>query len=143
MIILGIDFGRSKTGTAYVNTDINIPFPLKLIEETNARKVKRAILDIIEEKKIELIIFGLPLSSEGLESEWCKEIQRFTQFLLTSIDIEVKFVNEFATSKEADEILKGKSKRVKKNSHDLISAVLILETFLREEEVKKRKVSEQ
>ena len=112
--VLGVDFGRKKTGTAFVNMDIKIPFPCRLIEESNARKVKRALMDIIEEKKINTVVFGLPLSDEGKESEWCSEIRRFSEFLLKSVKVNIVFVDEYGTSKEADFILRGKKKNVKK-----------------------------
>ena len=128
--VLGVDFGRKKTGTAFVNMDIKIPFPCRLIEESNARKVKRALMDIIEEKKINTVVFGLPLSDEGKESEWCSEIRRFSEFLLKSVKVNIIFVDEYGTSKEADFILRGKKKNVKKKANDLIAAVLILENYL-------------
>ena len=128
--VLGVDFGRKKTGTAFVNMDIKIPFPCRLIEESNARKVKRALIDIIEEKKINTVVFGLPLSDEGKESEWCSEIRRFSEFLLKSVKVNIVFVDEYGTSKEADFILRGKKKNVKKKANDLIAAVLILENYL-------------
>ncbi|WP_297206822.1 Holliday junction resolvase RuvX [uncultured Brachyspira sp.] len=128
--VLGVDFGRKKTGTAFVNMDIKIPFPCRLIEESNARKVKRALMDIIEEKKINTVVFGLPLSDEGKESEWCSEIRRFSEFLLKSVKVNIVFVDEYGTSKEADFILRGKKKNVKKKANDLIAAVLILENYL-------------
>ncbi|WP_300368072.1 Holliday junction resolvase RuvX [Brachyspira sp.] len=129
-MILGVDFGRKKTGTAFMDMDIKIPFPCRLIEESNARKVKRALMDIIEEKKIDTVVFGLPLSDEGKESEWCSEIRRFSEFLLKSIKVNIVFVDEYGTSKEADFILRGKKKNVKKKANDLIAAVLILENYL-------------
>ena len=128
--VLGVDFGRKKTGTAFVNMDIKIPFPCRLIEESNARKVKRALMDIIEEKKINTVVFGLPLSDEGKESEWCSEIRRFSEFLLKSVKVNIVFVDEYGTSREADFILRGKKKNVKKKANDLIAAVLILENYL-------------
>ena len=128
--VLGVDFGRKKTGTAFMDMDIKIPFPCRLIEESNARKVKRALMDIIEEKKINTVVFGLPLSDEGKESEWCSEIRRFSEFLLKSVKVNIVFVDEYGTSKEADFILRGKKKNVKKKANDLIAAVLILENYL-------------
>ena len=86
-MVLGVDFGRKKTGTAFMDMNIKIPFPLLLIEESNARKVKRALMDIIEEKNIDTVVFGLPLSDEGKESEWCSEIRRFSEFLLKSVHL--------------------------------------------------------
>ena len=56
-MVLGVDFGRKKTGTAFMDMNIKIPFPLLLIEESNARKVKRALMDIIEEKNIDTFHF--------------------------------------------------------------------------------------
>lgn len=57
-MILGVDFGKKRTGTAYMDMEIKIPFPCKLIEESNARKVKRALINIIEEKKLTLLFLG-------------------------------------------------------------------------------------
>ena len=129
-MVLGVDFGKKRTGTAYMDMEIKIPFPCKLIEESNARKVKMALIDIIEEKKIDTVIFGLPLSDDGKENEWCFEIRRFADFLLKSVKVEIVFIDEYGTSKDAEYILRGKKKSVKKKSNDLIAATLILENYL-------------
>ena len=135
-MVLGVDFGKKRTGTAYMDMEIKIPFPCKLIEESNARKVKMALINIIEEKKIDTVIFGLPLSDDGKENEWCFEIRRFADFLLKSVKVNIVFVDEYGTSKEADIILRGKKKSVKKKSNDLIAATLILENYLNYLEIK-------
>ncbi len=129
-MVLGVDFGKKRTGTAYMDMEIKIPFPCKLIEESNARKVKMALINIIEEKKIDTVIFGLPLSDDGKENEWCFEIRRFADFLLKSVKVEIIFIDEYGTSKDAEYILRGKKKSVKKKSNDLIAATLILENYL-------------
>lgn len=129
-MVLGVDFGKKRTGTAYMDMEIKIPFPCKLIEESNARKVKRALINIIEEKKIDTVIFGLPLSDDGKENEWCFEIRRFADFLLKSVKVKIVFIDEYGTSKDAEYILRGKKKSVKKKSNDLIAATLILENYL-------------
>ncbi|TXJ37748.1 Holliday junction resolvase RuvX [Brachyspira aalborgi] len=135
-MVLGVDFGKKRTGTAYMDMEIKIPFPCKLIEESNARKVKMALINIIEEKKIDTVIFGLPLSDDGKENEWCFEIRRFADFLLKSVKVEIVFIDEYGTSKDAEYILRGKKKSVKKKSSDLIAATLILENYLNYLEVK-------
>ena len=129
-MVLGVDFGKKRTGTAYMDMEIKIPFPCKLIEESNARKVKMALMNIIEEKKIDTVVFGLPLSEDGKENEWCFEIRRFADFLLKSVKVEIVFIDEYGTSKDAEYILRGKKKSVKKKSNDLIAATLILENYL-------------
>ena len=129
-MVLGVDFGKKRTGTDYMDMEIKIPFPCKLIEESNARKVKMALINIIEEKKIDTVIFGLPLSDDGKENEWCFEIRRFADFLLKSVKVEIVFIDEYGTSKDAEYILRGKKKSVKKKSNDLIAATLILENYL-------------
>lgn len=129
-MVLGVDFGKKRTGTAYMDMEIKIPFPCKLIEESNARKVKMALINIIEEKKIDTVIFGLPLSDDGKENEWCFEIRRFADFLLKSVKVEIVFIDEYGTSKDAEYILRGKKKSIKKKSNDLIAATLILENYL-------------
>ena len=129
-MILGVDFGKKRTGTAYMDMEIKIPFPCKLIEESNARKIRRALTNIIEEKKIDTVVFGLPLSDDGKESEWCFEIRRFAEFLLKSVKVNIVFIDEYGTSKEADIILRGKKIKNKKKNNDLVAAVLILENYL-------------
>lgn len=129
-MVLGVDFGKKRTGTAYMDMEIKIPFPCKLIEESNARKVKMALINIIEEKKIDTVIFGLPLSDDGKENEWCFEIRRFADFLLKSVKVEIIFIDEYGTSKEADIILRGKKIKNKKKNNDLVAATLILENYL-------------
>ncbi len=129
-MILGVDFGKKRTGTAYMDMEIKIPFPCELIEESNARKVKRILMNIIEEKKIDTVVFGLPLSDDGKENEWCFEIRRFAEFLLKSVKVNIVFIDEYGTSKEAEYILRGKKKSIKKKNNDLVAAVLILENYL-------------
>ena len=129
-MILGVDFGKKRTGTAYMDMEIKIPFPCELIEESNARKVKRALMDIIEEKKIDTVVFGLPLSEDGKENEWCFEIRRFAEFLLKSVKVNIVFIDEYGTSKDAEYILRGKKKSIKKKNNDLVAATLILENYL-------------
>lgn len=136
-MVLGVDFGKKRTGTAYMDMEIKIPFPCKLIEESNARKVKMALINIIEEKKIDTVIFGLPLSDDGKENEWCFEIRRFADFLLKSVKVEIVFIDEYGTSKDAEYILRGKKKSVKKKSNDLIAAILILENYLNYLDIKR------
>lgn len=136
-MVLGVDFGKKRTGTAYMDMKIKIPFPCKLIEESNARKVKMALINIIEEKKIDTVIFGLPLSDDGKENEWCFEIRRFADFLLKSVKVEIVFIDEYGTSKDAEYILRGKKKSVKKKSNDLIAATLILENYLNYLDIKR------
>lgn len=129
-MILGVDFGKKKTGTAYMDAEIKIPFPCKLIEESNVRKIKRALMDIIEEKKIDTVVFGLPLSDDGKESEWCFKIRTFAEFLLKSVKVNVVFIDEYGTSKDAEYILRGHKKTIKKKNNDLVAATLILENYL-------------
>lgn len=129
-MILGVDFGKKRTGTAYMDMEIKIPFPCELIEESSARKIKRTLMNIIEEKKIDTVVFGLPLSDDGKENEWCFEIRRFAEFLLKSVKVNIVFIDEYGTSKEAEIILRGKKKRIKKKNNDLVAATLILENYL-------------
>lgn len=39
-MVLGVDFGKKRTGTAYMDMEIKIPFPCKLIEESKRAKSK-------------------------------------------------------------------------------------------------------
>ena len=50
--------------------------------------------------------------------------------MLKSVKVNIVFVDEYGTSKEADIILRGKKIKNKKKNNDLVAATLILENYL-------------
>jgi putative Holliday junction resolvase len=64
MVKLGIDFGTSRIGLALQIEGVEIP--LRTIDHSGYRKTLSRIL---EEKKVEIVVIGLPISMSGRFSE--------------------------------------------------------------------------
>lgn len=130
-MILSIDYGKKKVGTALLAENTSIAFPHKMFIYDSRKALFSEILALIEERGVKRIVFGLPLSMDGSESDWCHEVRKAGEKLSRLSKMPLSFVDERLTSIEADGILVGKKKKTKQQAHDLISAVLILERYMK------------
>lgn len=129
--ILGIDFGKKRTGLS--TTD-----PLKLIvsglETVNTSELDDFIKNYVETEDVEKLVFGKPTHKDGNPTYIWNDIQRRAdlyqkQFPFLKIDYE----DENFTSVDAHQILLqtvSKKKRRDKKIVDKLSAVLILQKYL-------------
>jgi putative Holliday junction resolvase len=131
MTILGLDIGEKRTGVAISNNISSLCTPLKYIS-SNENFLEK-ISKIIDEKKVEKIIIGLPKLLSGKEGERAK-ISRSISNLIKSNHKEIKVIlwDERLTSKQAEKYLLETipNKRKIKEKIDSASAVLILENYL-------------
>jgi len=115
--ILAIDYGEKKTGLAYSPDGIcAIPkeiIPTESLEEWINKK--------IQEKKIQKIVWGLPLLPDGQENTLCKTIQEKAK--AWEKEIPTKFINERFSTKLS---LPQKNKKRQDDS----AATRILEFYL-------------
>jgi len=77
MKILALDIGKKHTGVAYADSDFGILSALPTIHHKNADELIFALREIIDTKKIDSLILGLPLlldGTEGEQAEFTKEI---------------------------------------------------------------------
>lgn len=80
------------------------------------------------------IVIGLPLTLEGEESDWTREVRRFGDRLTRRTGLPVHWVDERLTSVEAEQLVRTsglpRRKREEKGRVDTVAAMLILERFL-------------
>ena len=104
MGILGIDFGLKRIGIAG-SDDMGIAsHPLKVIINDGKENYFNEIIQIIDERKPEIVLVGLPIKSDG-RLRIQTDIENFTKKLKKLTTVEIKYWNENFTSQEADEIL--------------------------------------
>jgi putative Holliday junction resolvase len=127
MKILAIDIGLKRIGIAY-SPDNNFVFPSEPVFRKNRDQASRDIFTILEEKKIELLVVGLPKGGSS-EEEMERRIKHFVN--LINFKKEIVYQDEYGTSTEAKEISKGIVKQKKDGKIDSISAKLILERYLK------------
>lgn len=124
MKILGIDYGLKKIGLALSDGTLAQPYQILKIEEPASVFTK--IIRICEEEKIEKIVIGLS------ENQMAQKTRRFGEELKEITGLPVVYQDETLTSLEAQKILVqiGKPKKKRQQQEDLISAALILQNYL-------------
>ncbi|MBI4976260.1 MAG: Holliday junction resolvase RuvX [Spirochaetes bacterium] len=128
-MILGIDFGKKRIGTALLNPGTTIPYPHEVVYFKSKAQVIERLLAIIARDKVTTVVFGMPYMHDGSENEWCAEIRWYGAIIAKEAKVSVVYADERCTSVEANQILHGKQK-YRKAEVDRLAAVLILEEYL-------------
>lgn len=133
MIILSVDLGKARTGTAICDKSEIIASPLELIKEHNQDKIAQKIDELAKSRKAELIVLGLPKNMDGSEGDSAQNARTFGEKLKEVTGLEVKMLDERGTTITAHSFLNETNTRGKKrkNTVDSVAAVIILEDFLR------------
>lgn len=130
--ILSIDYGRKRTGLAVTD-------PLQLIANGLTTVATSMLLDFVKDyatkEKVERIVVGRPMQTNGKESENMERIRLFVQRLKKVLpDVPVEYSDERYTSVLAHRaMLDGglkKKARQDKGLVDEISATIILQGWM-------------
>lgn len=135
MVIISIDYGDVRTGVAACDKLQLLASPVTVIKQKDPEFLSEEIKKICLEKKAEKIVLGLPKNmdgSEGFRAEACKG---FAKLLSEKTGLSVDFQDERLTTVSAHNILNATDTRGKKRKAvvDAVSAVLILEDYLRKQ----------
>ncbi|MDR3178717.1 MAG: Holliday junction resolvase RuvX [Oscillospiraceae bacterium] len=132
MKILGIDLGRSRTGLAIANDEINFAFPLKTINEQNEKILLLEILKIVSKNNIKKVVIGLPKHSNNEEGDGANITKKFACFIKEKLkNVEIIMQNEWGTTITAHNYLNEIGyKKNRKKIIDSVSATIILQNFL-------------
>ncbi len=125
MNLLCIDYGTKKLGLAFSNSENNLPLPLGNIERKKLSLLQVDIKNIIEDKLINKIIFGLPLEMDGKEGKTCQRVRDFSIELQKLVNLPIDFQDERLTSEEAYKLNPKEQK-----NRDSIAATIILQDYL-------------
>ena len=135
MRILGIDYGDSRTGLA-ITDSLNITAQgLETINNRGSDKIILKRLDeILNQYEINIIVIGRPINMNGTESERTEITDKFIHKLKCKYNkIKIETVDERLTTVAAHKTMNflDINKNKKKSLVDTISAVYILETYLK------------
>ena len=133
--ILGIDYGERRVGLALSDETATIASPLPTLKRRKGKRPPVApVARLVEEKGVEEIVIGLPLTLEGEESDWTREIRAFGSKLGERTGCPVAYQDERMTSVRAERAVRSlglsKEKREEKERVDAAAAVLILQSHL-------------
>jgi putative Holliday junction resolvase len=135
MRILGIDYGERRIGLALSDPSGTLASPLPTLKRrAGKRPPLAALMEVIETHGVEVLVFGLPLTLSGEESEWTRAVRGVGEALAGRAGLPVHFMDERLTSVRAERTVRSlglpKKKREEKTRVDAAAAVLILQSWL-------------
>ena len=134
MRYLGLDLGTTTLGIAITDKTNTLVTPLKLIKfkREDYESILVELNNIIDEKHITDIVLGLPKNMDNSLGFAAQRSLKFEE-LLRKEGLRIHLEDERLTTVEALNILKSNgNKNIKeKEKTDILSAVLILESYLK------------
>lgn len=136
--IMGIDHGKVRIGVAVSDESSSIAFGREII--LNNKDVFPKLKKFISDESITRIVIGYPLTLKGEKSEQTLSVEKFEAELKNALsvppynNITITLWDERFTSKLAsDSMLESgmkRKKRQQKGNIDIISASLMLQSYL-------------
>ncbi|MDU2582213.1 MAG: Holliday junction resolvase RuvX [Anaerococcus hydrogenalis] len=130
--IMGLDLGDKTIGVA-----LSDPFFITAQAYLTIKRKKTSLdieklLEIVEEKDVNLIVIGLPKNMNNTLGPQAMKVISFVDLLKKEIDIDIKYQDERMTTIQSDKVLTDMSVRRenKKKYIDKIAASFILQTYL-------------
>lgn len=129
---IGIDYGVKRTGIAITDDLKMIASPFATVETD---ELFPFLEKLFTKEKIDLVVVGEAKHLDGSSSEITEFQMKFVRSLsLKFPELRIERINEMFTSKMAEHsLITGgvkKSERQKKGSLDMVSAAIILQSFL-------------
>ncbi len=131
--IIGIDFGLKRTGLSVTDPFQIIVSPLDYVATENLMDF---LLDYLSKEPVEKIVIGWPKHKDGKDTHLAPHIEKFEKkFQKEFPKVELDRADEDFSSVMAKEIIlqsgMPKKKRQQKGNIDKISAVVILQRYLK------------
>ena len=130
--ILAIDPGTKRCGVAVCDELRLTTRPLEKIELKSWKKLLLDVKQIISDFDAKALVIGLPLESNGTESEMSRKARDLARKFALSLEIPVFLQDERVTSYEAKARLwqSGKTLADSRKLVDSVAAAIILEDFI-------------
>jgi len=136
MRILGIDYGDARTGIAITDALKITAQGLETIHNEGSDKIiLRRLDEIIEQYEVDTIVIGRPINMNGTTSERTQKTEQFIHKIKCKYNkLKIEIIDERLTTVAAHKTMNflDVNKNKKKNIVDTISAVYILETYLKQ-----------
>lgn len=132
MIILSVDYGKVRTGTAVSDAKEMFASPLKTIVSEEINDLVCQIAELAEETKAQHIVIGYPKNMDGTIGERAQQAEVLAKNLEETTNLPASLWDERLTTVSAHRVLNETNVRGKKRKDtvDMVAAVMILESFL-------------
>jgi putative Holliday junction resolvase len=128
--ILALDFGRARIGVAISDELHLLAHPLETIP-ANEKPAAR-VAEIVREKKVDLVVIGIPKRMNGQIGTAANEVLQFVEKLRVILSCPVVTWDERLTTVAAERALRdaGKKTRHTRRYVDQVAAQMILQSYL-------------
>ena len=132
MKAMGIDFGLARIGIALSDDTKFLASPYVTYKRKTEQEDLTYFVSLINEKKVDEIVCGLPYNMQGEEQEIAQKTRDFMQKLQDLTNLKIEFVDERLSSAMAEEMLRETEKDWKKRKEklDMVAASIILQDYL-------------
>jgi putative holliday junction resolvase len=100
--VLALDHGSARCGCAISDPSGTLATPLGAIERPSTRKGLSAIARLVEDKGVEHVVVGLPLTLKGEEGEQAAAARAFARRLEARLSVPVELHDERLTTRLAE-----------------------------------------
>lgn len=140
MKALGMDLGTRTLGLATSDRLGMIASPYKTIRYEDINTLVDEVLGIIKNEKIEVLVLGYPKNMNNTEGPAVERTNNFKNLLESKTDLEINLIDERLSTVEAENYLleEDMSRKNRKGVIDAVAASVILDTYLRQQEIKNR-----
>ena len=130
--LLGVDYGTVRIGLAITDPDRIVASPLATYTRQSAALDARYLSQTASEHAVVLLVVGLPIHSDGQESDKSRESRVFGAWLGELTQLPVVFWDErFSTARAEEALLSAKlNPRERKARRDRVAAQMILQAYL-------------
>jgi putative Holliday junction resolvase len=128
--ILALDVGDRRVGVARASTMARLPSTLTTL--IRSADTSEDVKKIMRTEGASIIVVGLPRGLNGQHTAQTESVQAFGRELEEVLGMPVKWQDEAVTSRKAEAELESRGKPYQKGDIDALSAVYILEDFLRD-----------
>ena len=132
MIVLGIDFGDKRMGTAICDREEWMAVSIQTVQVRGAKDAAEKAAALAVERGAEKIVVGMPERAGGYRGERCEKTEFFLSFLRDMVSFPVETYDERYTTVQAHSLLyeTGLDGRSHTSCVDALSAQLILQSYL-------------
>lgn len=99
--VLALDHGSARCGCAISDPTRTLATPLPVVERPDSRRGIAAIASLVEERGVDQIVVGLPLTMSGEEGAQAAEARAFAERLGRRTGLPVDLHDERLTTRQA------------------------------------------
>jgi putative holliday junction resolvase len=119
--ILALDFGEARCGVALSDPTGTLATPLEAVEQPGTRRGLARIADLVEDRDVERVVIGLPLTLAGEEGAQARATREFAMRLAELVDVRIELHDERLTTRQAERMGGGADADSRAAAHLLVS----------------------